>query len=148
MHMHMQTHKHTHSHMHACTHTHTRMHMHTHKHTLTHSHTLTHTHTRACTHTRNKFSFFYSLLQQLVNSRLVAIFSRHGATPLTPSLLGPMRHELYDRTSTLAQFIDRSGIVVTLPPDLRVSFKRVIHLIMSSDKLIVVTLPPDLRVSY
>ena len=127
--------------MHTLTHTHTL--------TLTHTHilTLTHTHAHTHTHTQNKFSFFYSLLQQLVNSRLVAIFSRHGVTPLTPPLLGPMKHELYDRTSTLAQFINRSGIVVTLPPDLRVSFKRVIHLIMSSDKLIVITLPPDLRVS-
>ena len=108
---------------------------HTHTHTHTQAHTDTHTHAHTHTHTQNKFSFFYSLLQQLINSRLVAIFSRHGATPLTPSLLGPMRHELYDRTSTLAQFIDRSGIVVTLPPDLRV-IKRVIHLIMSSDKSI------------
>ncbi|XP_064390621.1 eIF-2-alpha kinase GCN2-like isoform X2 [Halichondria panicea] len=73
---------------------------------------------------KNKFSFFYTLLQKTVNSRLESIFARHGATPLTPPLLAPLRGGLYDKTCRPSQFIDRSGRLVHLPPNLRVPFAR------------------------
>ena len=78
------------------------------------------------THTyssQNKFSFFYTLLQQLVHSRLESIFTRHGATSLSPPLLCPRPADLYSGGGgalSLAQFMDRSGAIVTLPHDHRV----------------------------
>ncbi len=72
------------------------------------------------THMQNKFSLLYALLQKTINSRLESIFVRHGATPLSPPLLAPWRVGLYDDTDRSAQFVDRSGRVVHLPPNLRV----------------------------
>jgi hypothetical protein len=60
----------------------------------------------------------------LVHSRLESLFTRHGATPLSPPLLCP--RSTADHYSggggalSLAQFMDRSGAIVTLPHDHRV----------------------------
>ncbi|CAI8015932.1 eIF-2-alpha kinase GCN2 [Geodia barretti] len=48
---------------------------------------------------RNKFSLVYSLLQQMVVSKLAAIFTRHGASRVEPPLLCPRSSHLYSSPS-------------------------------------------------
>jgi translation initiation factor 2-alpha kinase 4 len=68
---------------------------------------------------RNKFSLVYSLLQQMVVSKLAAIFTRHGASRVEPPLLCPRSNHLYSSPQSIPQFIERNGAVVTLPSDHR-----------------------------
>lgn len=72
---------------------------------------------------KSKFSFCYSLLQQMVHGRLATIFGRHGATPLQTPLLIP-RSGLYAGLDSAAHLMDRSGSIVSLPYDHRVPFAR------------------------
>uniref|UniRef100_A0A8C9V9M8 non-specific serine/threonine protein kinase n=1 Tax=Scleropages formosus TaxID=113540 RepID=A0A8C9V9M8_SCLFO len=62
-------------------------------------------------------------LQQYVYETITRIFKKHGAVRLQTPLLMPKNRTLYEG-SELACFMDHSGMLVTLPYDLRVSFAR------------------------
>ena len=67
-----------------------------------------------------QFAFHITLLQQLVHSRLMGIFTHHGACDLAPPLLS-VKGPLFSDVDYVAQFMDRNGIIVVLPTDHRVS---------------------------
>lgn len=72
---------------------------------------------------KGSFSFNGAKLQQYVHETITRIFKRHGAVRLQTPLLLPRNRKLYDG-SELACFMDHSGMLVTLPYDLRMAFAR------------------------
>lgn len=72
---------------------------------------------------KGSFSFNSAKLQQHVYETITRIFKKHGAVRLQTPLLLPRNRKLYD-SSELACFMDHSGMLVTLPYDLRMSFAR------------------------
>ncbi|XP_040916157.1 eIF-2-alpha kinase GCN2 [Toxotes jaculatrix] len=72
---------------------------------------------------KGSFSFSSAKLQQHVYETITRIFKKHGAVRVqTPQLL-PRNRKLYEG-SELACFMDHSGMLVTLPYDLRIAFAR------------------------
>ncbi|XP_072896472.1 eIF-2-alpha kinase GCN2 isoform X3 [Hemitrygon akajei] len=69
------------------------------------------------------FSVQYNMVQEFVQETVCRIFKRHGATCVNTPLLMPKNKKLYE-TSEGALFMDHSGMLVTLPQDLRVPFAR------------------------
>lgn len=69
---------------------------------------------------QSKFSLHNMLLLQLVHSRLVNIFSHHGASSFSPPLLS-VKGPLFSEMDSIAQLMDRNGAIVVLPTDHRVS---------------------------
>uniref|UniRef100_A0A3Q4AEI9 non-specific serine/threonine protein kinase n=1 Tax=Mola mola TaxID=94237 RepID=A0A3Q4AEI9_MOLML len=67
---------------------------------------------------KGSFSFNSAKLQQYVQETIIRIFKRHGAVRLQTPLLLPRSRKLYEG-SELACFMDHSGMLVTLPYDLR-----------------------------
>ncbi|XP_045917839.1 eIF-2-alpha kinase GCN2 isoform X2 [Micropterus dolomieu] len=67
---------------------------------------------------KGSFSFNAAKLQQYVHETITRIFKKHGAVRLQTPLLLPRNRKLYDG-SELACFMDHSGMLVTLPYDLR-----------------------------
>ncbi|MEQ2170506.1 hypothetical protein GOODEAATRI_000857, partial [Goodea atripinnis] len=65
------------------------------------------------------FNFSSTKLQQHVYESITRIFRKHGAVHLHTPMLLPRNRKLYDG-SELACFMDHSGMLVTLPYDLRV----------------------------
>ena len=61
-----------------------------------------------------------SLLQQLVHSRLVSIFTHHGACSFSPPLLS-IKGPLFSEMDYVVEMMDRNGAIVVLPSDHRVS---------------------------
>ncbi|KAM9356242.1 eIF-2-alpha kinase GCN2 isoform 2-T2 [Pholidichthys leucotaenia] len=74
---------------------------------------------------RGSFSFNNAKLQQYVYETITRIFKKHGAVRLQTPLLLPRNRKLYDGCE-LACFMDHSGMLVTLPYDLRMAFARYI----------------------
>ncbi|XP_044021678.1 eIF-2-alpha kinase GCN2 isoform X2 [Siniperca chuatsi] len=74
---------------------------------------------------KGSFSFNTTKLQQYVHETITRIFKKHGAVRLQTPLLLPRNRKLYDG-SELACFMDHSGMLVTLPYDLRMAFARFI----------------------
>uniref|UniRef100_A0A3B4WZ08 eIF-2-alpha kinase GCN2 n=1 Tax=Seriola lalandi dorsalis TaxID=1841481 RepID=A0A3B4WZ08_SERLL len=72
---------------------------------------------------KGSFSFNGAKLQQHVYETITRIFKKHGAVRLQTPLLLPRNRKLYDG-SELACFMDHSGMLVTLPYDLRMAFAR------------------------
>ncbi|XP_008397647.1 eIF-2-alpha kinase GCN2 [Poecilia reticulata] len=72
---------------------------------------------------KGNFNFSSSKLQQHVYESITRIFKKHGAVCLHTPLLLPRNRKLYD-SSELACFMDHSGMLVTLPHDLRMAFAR------------------------
>ncbi|XP_051242159.1 eIF-2-alpha kinase GCN2 [Dicentrarchus labrax] len=72
---------------------------------------------------KGSFSFNSAKLQQYVHETITRIFKKHGAVRLQTPLLLPRNRKLYDG-SELASFMDHSGMLVTLPYDLRMAFAR------------------------
>lgn len=72
---------------------------------------------------KGSFNFNSAKLQQHVYETITRIFKRHGAVRLQTPLLLPRNRKLYDG-SELACFMDHSGMLVTLPYDLRMAFSR------------------------
>ncbi|XP_042356887.1 eIF-2-alpha kinase GCN2 [Plectropomus leopardus] len=72
---------------------------------------------------KGSFSFNSAKLQQHVYETITRIFKKHGAVRLQTPLLLPRIRKLYDG-SELACFMDHSGMLVTLPYDLRMAFSR------------------------
>uniref|UniRef100_A0AAQ5XQL5 eIF-2-alpha kinase GCN2 n=1 Tax=Amphiprion ocellaris TaxID=80972 RepID=A0AAQ5XQL5_AMPOC len=72
---------------------------------------------------KGNFSFNGAKLQQHVYETITRIFKKHGAVRLQTPLLLPRNRKLYDG-SELACFMDHSGMLVTLPYDLRMAFSR------------------------
>ncbi|KAM4542402.1 eIF-2-alpha kinase GCN2 [Odontesthes bonariensis] len=72
---------------------------------------------------KGSFSFSSAKLQQHVYETITRIFKKHGAVRLQTPLLLPRNRKLYDG-SELACFMDHSGMLVTLPYDLRMAFAR------------------------
>lgn len=72
---------------------------------------------------KGSFSFNSAKLQQHVYETITRIFKKHGAVRLQTPLLLPRNRKLYDG-SELACFMDHSGMLVTLPYDLRMAFAR------------------------
>ncbi|KAK5916625.1 hypothetical protein CgunFtcFv8_011592 [Champsocephalus gunnari] len=72
---------------------------------------------------KGSFSFNGAKLQQHVYETITRIFKKHGAVRLQTPLLLPRNRKLYDG-SELACFMDHSGMLVTLPYDLRMAFSR------------------------
>ncbi|XP_013886400.1 eukaryotic translation initiation factor 2-alpha kinase 4 [Austrofundulus limnaeus] len=72
---------------------------------------------------KGSFSFTGAKLQQHVYETISRIFKKHGAVRLHTPLLLPRNRKLYDG-SELACFMDHSGMLVTLPYDLRMAFAR------------------------
>ncbi|TNM95554.1 hypothetical protein fugu_016637 [Takifugu bimaculatus] len=72
---------------------------------------------------RGNFSFNGAKLQQHVHETIIRILKKHGAVRLQTPLLFPRNKKLYDG-SELACFMDHSGMLVTLPYDLRMAFAR------------------------
>ncbi|XP_068436468.1 eIF-2-alpha kinase GCN2 isoform X2 [Clinocottus analis] len=72
---------------------------------------------------KGSFSLNSAKLQQHVNETITRIFKKHGAVRLQTPLLLPRNRKLYDG-SELACFMDHSGMLVTLPYDLRMAFSR------------------------
>ncbi|KAI4804081.1 hypothetical protein KUCAC02_025723 [Chaenocephalus aceratus] len=72
---------------------------------------------------KGSFSFNSAKLQQHVYETITRIFKKHGAVRLQTPLLLPRNRKLYDG-SELACFMDHSGMLVTLPYDLRMAFSR------------------------
>ncbi|XP_070835597.1 eIF-2-alpha kinase GCN2 [Chaetodon trifascialis] len=72
---------------------------------------------------KGSFSFNSAKLQQYVHETITRIFKKHGAVRLQTPLLLPRNRKLYDG-SELACFMDHSGMLVTLPYDLRMAFAR------------------------
>lgn len=72
---------------------------------------------------KGSFSFNSAKLQQYVHETITRIFKKHGAVRLQTPLLLPRNRKLYEG-SELACFMDHSGMLVTLPYDLRMAFSR------------------------
>ncbi|KAM7375697.1 hypothetical protein PAMP_005481 [Pampus punctatissimus] len=72
---------------------------------------------------KGSFSFSSAKLQQHVYETITRIFKKHGAVRLQTPLLLPRNRKLYEG-SELACFMDHSGMLVTLPYDLRMAFAR------------------------
>ncbi|KAM7402881.1 hypothetical protein PAMA_003688 [Pampus argenteus] len=72
---------------------------------------------------KGSFSFSNAKLQQHVYETITRIFKKHGAVRLQTPLLLPRNRKLYEG-SELACFMDHSGMLVTLPYDLRMAFAR------------------------
>lgn len=72
---------------------------------------------------KGSFSFNGAKLQQHVYETITRIFKKHGAVRLQTPLFLPRNRKLYDG-SELACFMDHSGMLVTLPYDLRMAFAR------------------------
>ncbi|XP_028251384.1 eIF-2-alpha kinase GCN2 [Parambassis ranga] len=72
---------------------------------------------------KGSFSFNSTKLQQYVYETITRIFKKHGAVRLQTPLLLPRNRKLYEG-SELACFMDHSGMLVTLPYDLRMAFSR------------------------
>ncbi|XP_024125468.1 eIF-2-alpha kinase GCN2 [Oryzias melastigma] len=72
---------------------------------------------------KGNFSVNTAKLQQHVYETITRIFKKHGAVRLQTPLLLPRNRKLYDG-SELACFMDHSGMLVTLPYDLRMAFAR------------------------
>ncbi|CAN9502229.1 unnamed protein product [Ophioblennius macclurei] len=72
---------------------------------------------------KGSFSFSGAKLQQHVYETITRIFKKHGAVRLQTPLLLPRNRKLYDGSDP-ACFMDHSGMLVTLPYDLRMAFAR------------------------
>ncbi|KAM3594076.1 uncharacterized protein V6R79_001838 [Siganus canaliculatus] len=72
---------------------------------------------------KGSFSFNAAKLQQYVHETITRIFKKHGAVRLQTPLLLPRNRKLYDGSEP-ACFMDHSGMLVTLPYDLRMAFAR------------------------
>lgn len=72
---------------------------------------------------KGSFNFNMAKLQQYVYETITRIFKKHGAVRLQTPLLLPRNRKLYDGCE-LACFMDHSGMLVTLPYDLRMPFAR------------------------
>ncbi|XP_055013276.1 eIF-2-alpha kinase GCN2 isoform X2 [Boleophthalmus pectinirostris] len=72
---------------------------------------------------KGSFSFTGAKLQQYVYETITRIFKKHGAVRLQTPMLLPRNRKLYEG-SELACFMDHSGMLVTLPFDLRMAFAR------------------------
>ncbi|XP_012735562.2 eIF-2-alpha kinase GCN2 [Fundulus heteroclitus] len=72
---------------------------------------------------KGSFNFNSAKLQQHVYESITRIFKKHGAVRLHTPLLLPRNRKLYDGCE-LACFMDHSGMLVTLPYDLRMAFAR------------------------
>uniref|UniRef100_A0AAR2JGZ3 eIF-2-alpha kinase GCN2 n=1 Tax=Pygocentrus nattereri TaxID=42514 RepID=A0AAR2JGZ3_PYGNA len=72
---------------------------------------------------KGSFNFNSAKLQQYVYETITRVFKKHGAVRLQTPLLLPRNRKLYEGCE-LACFMDHSGMLVTLPYDLRVSFAR------------------------
>ncbi|XP_056281578.1 eIF-2-alpha kinase GCN2 isoform X3 [Pseudoliparis swirei] len=72
---------------------------------------------------KGSFSLNGAKLQQHVYETITRIFKRHGAVRLQTPLLLPRNRKLYDGSEP-ACFMDHSGMLVTLPHDLRTAFSR------------------------
>ncbi|XP_074548243.1 eIF-2-alpha kinase GCN2 [Halichoeres trimaculatus] len=74
---------------------------------------------------KGSFSFNGAKLQQYVHETITRVFKKHGAVRLQTPLLLPRNRKLYDGSEP-ACFMDHSGMLVTLPYDLRMAFARFI----------------------
>ncbi|XP_063039722.1 eIF-2-alpha kinase GCN2 isoform X2 [Engraulis encrasicolus] len=74
---------------------------------------------------KGSFNFSNAKLQQYVYETITRIFRKHGAVRLQTPLLLPRNRSVYEGCE-LACFMDHSGMLVTLPYDLRVAFARYI----------------------
>ncbi|KAL2098648.1 hypothetical protein ACEWY4_005128 [Coilia grayii] len=74
---------------------------------------------------KGSFNFSSAKLQQYVYETITRIFRKHGAVRLQTPLLLPRNRTVYEGWE-LACFMDHSGMLVTLPYDLRVAFARYI----------------------
>ncbi|CAL8272326.1 unnamed protein product [Merluccius merluccius] len=74
-------------------------------------------------HHKGSFHVYGTKLQQYVYETITRTFKKHGAVRLQTPLLLPRNRKLYDGTE-LACFMDHSGMLVTLPYDLRMAFAR------------------------
>uniref|UniRef100_A0A667YNR5 Eukaryotic translation initiation factor 2 alpha kinase 4 n=1 Tax=Myripristis murdjan TaxID=586833 RepID=A0A667YNR5_9TELE len=72
---------------------------------------------------KGSFNFSSAKLQQYVYETITRIFKKHGAVRLQTPLLLPRNRKLCDGTEP-ACFMDHSGMLVTLPYDLRMTFAR------------------------
>uniref|UniRef100_A0A672HF79 Protein kinase domain-containing protein n=1 Tax=Salarias fasciatus TaxID=181472 RepID=A0A672HF79_SALFA len=72
---------------------------------------------------KGSFSFSGAKLQQYVYETITRIFKKHGAVRLQTPLLLPRNRKLHDGSEP-ACFMDHSGMLVTLPYDLRMAFAR------------------------
>ncbi|KAK9960288.1 hypothetical protein ABG768_010361 [Culter alburnus] len=72
---------------------------------------------------KGSFHFTTAKLQQYVYETVTRIFRRHGAVRLQTPLLLPRNRRLYEGCET-ACFMDHSGMLVSLPYDLRLAFAR------------------------
>ncbi|CAM4642116.1 unnamed protein product [Leuciscus chuanchicus] len=72
---------------------------------------------------KGNFHFSTAKLQQNVYETVTRIFRRHGAVRLQTPLLLPRNRRLYEGCET-ACFMDHSGMLVSLPYDLRLAFAR------------------------
>uniref|UniRef100_A0A4W4E1H0 Protein kinase domain-containing protein n=1 Tax=Electrophorus electricus TaxID=8005 RepID=A0A4W4E1H0_ELEEL len=72
---------------------------------------------------KGSFNFNITKLHQYVYETITRVFKKHGAVRLQTPLLLPRTKNLYEGCE-LACFMDHSGMLVTLPYDLRVSFAR------------------------
>lgn len=82
---------------------------------------------------QSKLAFHTMLLQQLVHSRLVSIFTHHGASSFSPPLLS-IKGPLFSEMDNVAEMMDRNGAIVVLPSDHRVSGNpRILRCCLGSD---------------
>lgn len=72
---------------------------------------------------KGSFHLASAKLQQYVYETVTRIFRRHGAVRLQTPLLLPRNRRLYEGCET-ACFMDHSGMLVSLPYDLRLAFAR------------------------
>ncbi|KAG7466333.1 hypothetical protein MATL_G00163870 [Megalops atlanticus] len=72
---------------------------------------------------KGNFNANSARLQQNVYETITRIFKKHGAVRLQTPLLMPRNRKLYEG-SELVCFMDHSGMLVTLPYDLRLGFAR------------------------
>ncbi|XP_067471062.1 eIF-2-alpha kinase GCN2 [Thunnus thynnus] len=72
---------------------------------------------------KGSFSFSSAKLQQHVYETITRIFKKHGAVRFQTPLLLPRNRKLYEGSEP-ACFMDHSGMLVTLPFDLRMAFAR------------------------
>lgn len=72
---------------------------------------------------KGSFNFNSAKLQQYVYETITRVFRKHGAVRLQTPLLLPRNRKLYEGCE-VASFMDHSGMLVTLPYDLRVPFAR------------------------
>ncbi|XP_073683302.1 eIF-2-alpha kinase GCN2 isoform X1 [Garra rufa] len=72
---------------------------------------------------KGSFHFTTAKIQQYVYETVTRIFRRHGAVRLQTPLLLPRNKRLYEGCET-ACFMDHSGMLVSLPYDLRLAFAR------------------------